>query len=303
MSAHSPRLAKVSIEETDELVGTLSPSRAGDFLTCPLLYRLRHIDRIPERPSLDAARGTVVHRSLELLFGEPAAERTAERARAFLPQAWAEVAEAEPVRDALAAEEIDEADWLATCESSLAKYFDLEDPRRLEPQETELFVEAVTPGRLGLRGIIDRLDVAADGRVRIVDYKTGRAPGVGFEARALFQMRFYALVVLRSRGVLPAALQLMYLGSGEIISESPDEQTLLATERKVEAVWEAISTARDSGQWEPRPGRMCSWCSHKPLCPAYGGTPPPLPSDDRVQTDAASDADTGEIAPEAISST
>ena len=28
---------------------SLSPSRAADFKTCPLLYRFRTIDRIPER--------------------------------------------------------------------------------------------------------------------------------------------------------------------------------------------------------------------------------------------------------------
>ncbi|HET6187434.1 MAG TPA: recombinase RecB, partial [Trebonia sp.] len=30
---------------------TLSPSRAGDFMTCPLLYRFRVIDKIPEPPT------------------------------------------------------------------------------------------------------------------------------------------------------------------------------------------------------------------------------------------------------------
>jgi putative RecB family exonuclease len=23
---------------------------------------------------------------------------------------------------------------------------------------------------------------------------------------------------------------------------------------------------------------MCDWCAHQALCPAYGGTPPPLPA-------------------------
>src|SRR3712207_8287961 len=40
---------------------SLSPSRAADFKTCPLLYRFRTIDRLPERKSLAAVRGTLVH--------------------------------------------------------------------------------------------------------------------------------------------------------------------------------------------------------------------------------------------------
>ncbi len=51
------------------LQGVLSPSRAADFMSCPLKYRFRVIDRLPERPSPAAARGTVVHAVLERLYG------------------------------------------------------------------------------------------------------------------------------------------------------------------------------------------------------------------------------------------
>ncbi|MEO6999849.1 MAG: PD-(D/E)XK nuclease family protein, partial [Terracoccus sp.] len=39
----------------------LSPSRASDFMTCPLLYRFRVIDRLPSKPTTATARGTLVH--------------------------------------------------------------------------------------------------------------------------------------------------------------------------------------------------------------------------------------------------
>ena len=58
---------------------------------------------------------------------------------------------------------------------------------------------------------------------------------------------------------------------------APDEADLLATERKVQALWRAIERATDAGDWRPRPGRLCEWCAHKALCPEFGGTPPPLP--------------------------
>src|SRR5579859_5836291 len=63
---------------------SLSPSRASDFMTCPLLYRLRVIDRLPEPPSPAATRGTLIHSVLERLFDHPAADRTPERALALL---------------------------------------------------------------------------------------------------------------------------------------------------------------------------------------------------------------------------
>jgi putative RecB family exonuclease len=167
--------------------------------------------------------------------------------------------------------------WLASCRESLDRYFALEDPTRLEPAERELYVETLLDSKLLLRGFIDRVDVAPTGEIRVVDYKTGKAPHEAFEAKALFQMKFYALVLWRTRGVVPAMLQLVYLGSGELLRYSPDERDLLATERKVQALWEAIALAKESGDWRPRRSALCSWCSHQAICPEFGGTPPPLP--------------------------
>lgn len=607
-----------------DVLGALSPSRAADFMSCPLLYRFRTVDRLPEPPSPDAARGTLVHKVLEDLFDLPAAERTPERARDLLVPSWEGLLEQEAeIADMLAGgegETVDLQAWFDSCGVVLDRYFDLEDPRRLEPADRELYVEALLDSKLLLRGFVDRLDVADDGRIRVVDYKglatdtrlptptgwttmadvavgdlllgtdgrptrvtlksgvhhrpcyevtfadgssvvcdnvhlwtvttterqthtsltldadalnrlhldtagrglrdstwvesadalqlddaaglpippwvlgawlgdgdsrggrltvgrsdvddmlvlikehwppgvsvreeltavvlslsdfgdrsafgdlvgpradqhipraylraghpqrvellrglmdtdgwwsrsrrragftttddlladnvvellrtlglhpqhfrkpytdpvrpartwhvieftpvgfnpfslprkaaacegavsdlrirlarrrvirsvrpvgsvptqcvsvdaadslylcgegfvpthnTGRAPGEGFEAKAMFQLRFYALAIWRTRGVVPAMLQLIYLGSGEMLRYVPDEADLLATERKVVAVWEAIRRAEESGDWRPSPSRLCDWCAHQSLCPAYGGTPPPLPA-------------------------
>jgi putative RecB family exonuclease len=93
----------------------------------------------------------------------------------------------------------------------------------------------------------------------------------------MFQMRFYALVLWRLHGRVPSQLQLLYLGSGEVLRYEPDEADLLATERKLAAIWSAISRATEKGDWRPSPSRLCDWCDHQSLCPAFGGTPPPLP--------------------------
>ncbi|MCB0894562.1 MAG: PD-(D/E)XK nuclease family protein [Nocardioides sp.] len=264
-----------------DVLGALSPSRAGDFVSCPLLYRFRTVDRLPEPPSRDAVRGTVVHKVLEDLFDLPAERRTPGQAAAMLAPTWEALVEQEPELATMFGPEqgAETAAWLATCRSVLDRYFTLEDPRRLEPAERELYVETLLESKLLLRGFVDRIDIAPDGAIRIVDYKSGSSPAEMFEARALFQMRFYALVIWRSRGVLPAMLQLVYLGNGEVLRYVPDEADLLATERKVVAIWDAIKRAEESGDWRPSRGRLCDWCAHQALCPAWGGTPPPLPVD------------------------
>jgi putative RecB family exonuclease len=256
----------------------LSPSRAGDFLACPLLYRFRVIDRLPEPPSPAAARGTLVHAVLERLFDEPASRRTPQAARDLVQPQWSRLLAEEPELATLFADDERRDAWLSEGSAMLDRYFTLEDPTRLEPAHRELSVQAVLESGLTLRGYIDRLDVAPTGEVRIVDYKTGTAPAEEFEARALFQMRFYALVMWRMRGTIPRLLQLIYLGNGEIVRYSPDEADLLATERKINALWRAIERARSSGDWRPRQSRLCAWCAHQAICPAFGGTPPPLPA-------------------------
>src|SRR3954453_21403275 len=70
---------------------SLSPSRAADFKTCPLLYRFRTIDRLPERKSLAAVRGTLVHAVLEKLYDLPARQRTPAAARELVAPAWEEL--------------------------------------------------------------------------------------------------------------------------------------------------------------------------------------------------------------------
>ena len=256
---------------------SLSPSRAADFMTCPLLYRFRVIDKLPEPPSPAAARGTLVHAVLERLFDEPPAGRTPVTARRLLVPQWERLAAAEPELTSLFPGEAERAVWLDEAATMLDRYFTLEDPTRLEPARREMSVQTVLDSGLTLRGYIDRLDVAPTGEVRVVDYKTGTAPRASYSSRALFQMKFYALVVWRTSGTIPRQLQLIYLGNGEIMRCVPDEADLLATERKVNALWQAIERARATGDWRPRPSRLCDWCAHQAICPEFGGTPPPLP--------------------------
>lgn len=262
---------------------SLSPSRAGDFLTCPLLYRLRVIDKLPEPPSAAAVRGTLVHGALEDLFALPAAERTADRALDLFSGRWETLRREDP-QAALALQlglDVDggsdvAAAILTPARSLLDTYFAMEDPRRLEPHAREMAVSTDLEVGFTVRGLVDRVDRASDGRIRLVDYKTGRSPGAGFESKALFQMRFYALVWWRMTGDVPARLQLLYLRDGQTIGYDPDADELLATERKILAIRDAIRRSVDDG-FRPSPSALCDWCSFHDVCPAQGGTLPDMP--------------------------
>ncbi|MCX5064808.1 PD-(D/E)XK nuclease family protein [Micromonospora lupini] len=267
--AHTPPTVRAS----------LSPSRAADFKTCPLLYRFRSIDRLPERTTVEQARGTLVHAVLERLFDLPAQGRTPTAAGDLVAPQWDRLVTEQPELAGIfdGAEPAGPVEFLRSAAGLLEGYFAVEDPTRLEPAERESLISAVVDEELLIRGYLDRLDVAPDGALRVVDYKTGGAPREAFEARALFQLKFYALVLWRTRGVVPRVLRLLYLRDAEVLDYTPDADELVRFERTVVALWRAIEQATARQDFRPRPSKLCDWCSHQALCPTFGGTPPPFP--------------------------
>lgn len=257
----------------------LSPSRAVDFKQCPLLYRFRAIDRLAEAPSAAQLRGTLVHGALERLYALPASQRGPETAADLVAPSWEDLISAEPALS----EGLDTDKLLAEARRLLSGYYRLEDPRRFDPQSCEQRVEVELADGTLLRGFVDRIDVAPSGRLRVVDYKTGRAPSATgrrsgtAESKALFQMKFYAVALLRSRQVLPAQLRLIYLADGQMLDYSPDYAELLRFEKTLIAIWRAIQTAGATGDFRPNPSRWCDRCAHRTRCPAFGGTPPSYP--------------------------
>jgi putative RecB family exonuclease len=367
---------------------SLSPSRAADFKTCPLLFRFRTIDKLPEQPSADQVRGTLVHAVLERLFDLPAAERTPEAAAELVAPEWARLVEQEPRLGELFAEvplaELEDpqaglagssasvpaaaappsapssssaappsapssssaappsapssssaapssasaafpsaaassvsaspasppvgphadagqpmldgmpadetarlAAFLRSARGLLQGYFAVEDPRRLEPAERESLVSTLVDDELLIRGYIDRLDISPAGDLRVVDYKTGGAPREAFEGRALFQLKFYALVLWRTRGVVPKVLRLLYLKDAEVCDYSPDAEELERFERTLIALSQAVERAKRDRDFRPKPSRLCGWCNHQRFCPEFGGTPPPYPEPTEAAPPAA----------------
>lgn len=254
----------------------LSPSRAGDFKQCPLLYRFRAVDRIPEVSTEAQVKGTVVHAALEALYALPAQDRVPATARDLVDPAWERVVAQSPAIESLVPAD-ERTAFLDRARALVAGYYELEDPTHFEPESCEQRVEIDLDDGTPLRGFIDRIDVAPNGMIRVVDYKTGRAPREFTESKALFQMKFYALMIMRMRGVVPAQLKLMYLADKQELTYAPDEDELRRFERMLSAIWKAILAAGETGDFRAKKGALCKWCDHQALCPEFGGTPPPYP--------------------------
>ena len=254
----------------------LSPSRTKDFKQCPLLFRLRSVDRMPEPPSIEALRGTLVHSVLEKLFDVPAVERTEQQAQDLLEPQWDARLKKNPTDAELFEDERAIDSWLGSARVLIGNYFKMENPQFLQPAARETFVNATLPSGLHIRGIIDRVDQAPNGALRVIDYKTGKSPAPRFQGEAIFQMRFYAAALVLSGRNLPARTQLIYLKDGRTLTYDPVPADVDAIAMELDSAWSAIEERLDTGEFEAKTSPLCNWCHFQQYCPAYGGETPPM---------------------------
>ena len=248
---------------------TLSPSKVAAFTDCALAFRFATIDRLPETPSPWATKGTLVHAALERLFLLEPADRTIAAALTCLDEAFTVLrADAEFLDLHLSPDE--EASFLDDAERLVRNYFTLEDPTRIRPIGVEIMLDAEVGG-VRVRGIIDRLELDADGELVVVDYKSGKAPSERYENGRLDGVQFYSLLCERNFGRRPARVKLLYLGDPLEISTTPSDRSSRAIERKVGAIWSAVERACARDDFRPRPSKLCDYCSFRVYCPAFGG--------------------------------
>jgi putative RecB family exonuclease len=250
---------------------SLSPSRVESFLSCPLAFRFASIERLPDPATAATTKGSLVHRALELLFMRPAPERDPAALDACVDTAIAEYT-VHPDFTTLGLDSEATREFFADCRHLAANYLTLEDPRSVRAIGLELRLEAPV-GELTLRGIIDRLELDADGGLVVTDYKTGRAPHPNFERKSLSGVHFYAFLCESVFGRIPSAIRLVYLRSGEIITATPSAQSTRFMTTRTSAVWKAVATACERDDFRPKPSTLCNYCAYQRWCPSFGGDP------------------------------
>ncbi|MBU3701602.1 MAG: PD-(D/E)XK nuclease family protein [Acidimicrobiia bacterium] len=260
-----------------ELPTTLSPSKVSSFTDCALAFRFSAIDRIPQPPTVATVRGTLVHSALEGLIGLDPRDRTRDAALECLERAVA-VLDEDPEWSELALDEASTEKFLAESTALVHRYFELEDPTTVDAVGLELPVAhrlfADDPDRpVVLRGIIDRLERDAQGRLVVTDYKTGRAPAEGYQQSRMTGVHIYAYLCERVHGERPSKVRLLFLGSPAVVEAEPTDQSTRQIERKLTSIWNAIETACARDDFRPKQSRLCSWCAYQQWCPAFGGDP------------------------------
>ncbi len=250
---------------------SLSPSRVSAFTSCPMQFRFASIEKLPEPPGVATTKGTIVHRALELLYVRRPAERTAAALATDLETALDEY-RTHPDYVGLRLDEGAAERFGRDCRALVDRYLTMEDPTAVRPIGLELWMEAEV-GDLTLRGIIDRLELDADGELVVTDYKTGRPPSGNYESKSLAGVHFYSFLCEAVFGKRPAKIRLMYLSTGETIETAPSAQSVRFITMRTTAVWSAVERACQTGDFRPRQSRLCDFCAFKAWCPAFGGDP------------------------------
>ena len=259
----------------------LTPSQVESLITCPRQYFLRREARAEPPRESRTILGSVIHAVAErAATGDLGPESASEALDAI----WDDIPFA--------------AAWLSSSERAEA---DAAVARFLAWQAGHehadlLGVEVPVRARLDvdgrpveLVGTVDRLERLADGRLRVVDFKTGRTKPTVAEAAATPQIGVYQLAI-ESGGfdeIAPDAggsggASLVYLRHDdapgwpkEFRQPSLTEKPHLSddAEERAHPTWVHHRIAQacgvlESGRFDARPGDHCQWCPVRSSCPA-----------------------------------
>ncbi len=261
-----------------------SASRLETYRSCPFRFFTQNVLGLEPRPDaiegLDVSQlGTIYHRILELVYRQAADRPDLNALLAALPEVARQVLDEAPEREGFRATawwSQTRAEIVETIRQSLTALAELPDefrPIGFEQKfwdDQELTVEAAEgAGVFRLHGVIDRIDKADDGRLRVIDYKTGGPSSFtkrDLEKGKKLQLPLYAL----------AARDALHLGTPvdgfywHVKHAEPSEFTLAsgaeaAMARAAEYAWEAVDGVRH-GRFTPQP--PADGCPD--YCPATG---------------------------------
>lgn len=251
----------------------VSPSRVSQFKKCPRQYQYVSVEKLPEKKSIDAYRGTIFHAVLENLFKDQPTpqDRTIENAMAEFRKVYPEYMTPE-IAGEMGLDSEAQQKMAADITSHIRTYYTMEDPTKINLVSTEMRVD-YDMGGFGLRGIIDRLDRKEDGTLEIVDYKTGKTPKPRYQAEALQACKIYAYLCQEVHGERPTSLRLIYVKNGDTIAKAVTDRDIRDAEINVRKTWGSIEACYEAGVFPPKPSVLCGWCSFQDVCEKDNNSP------------------------------
>ena len=238
---------------------SISYSKLDTFRQCPLKYRYRYIDRRRERKSWPfSVLGTAIHDAIADFERMPSgATRTSEVLEDLMRHHWRK----QDRRCFKSMEE--EVSWGRKGLEILRHYFyavvDRERPRLCEAK-----IDVRFP-KFHLIGQIDQLHQMSDGRVMLIEMKSGNYVPSQEEVDRSLQCTLYALGVTRQFNIAPDQLTI-------VIWQLAAQRKLITTrsadqlEAAIERVDQLVDDIQKETDFEPTPNRFCTWCDYTDAC-------------------------------------
>lgn len=149
---------------------SITPTKLADYLTCPLKYKLRHLEKsgaLPSSPAL--AFGNTMHQALQAIHTAPNIPVTVAESTQLLKRFWD--------KGAYSTHE-EGVEYFNKGSYSLENYCKAAAESNAETLGTEVFMSLIidfkgTKVRLGCKA--DRLALHPDNVLQLIDYKTSRS--------------------------------------------------------------------------------------------------------------------------------
>lgn len=242
----------------------LSYSAIETYESCPLKYKYRHIERVPEQKSKEAVFGTIIHTVMKQIHEPGILHPTLEEALDFFSKQW---------NEDVFANELEERAAFTQGVQMIQRYYADNDPAAVTVVDLEsrfsIDIGDDATGRHTVSGTIDRIDRTADG-FEIIDYKTGRKAPSQEKVDQNLQLTIYLKAFLERypkerENLEKITVSLYYLPHGMKISSHRTQEDLARLDERFAQVVADIT----GGHFEPILSPLCDWCPFQEICPLW----------------------------------
>lgn len=275
-----------------------SYSRYSLYSECPQKYKFRYVDKLPEKPKPYFAFGSAIHNALEFLFDIktphfPPLEQVLER----FEKEWFKTEYFEKGYPSFEGEKQDYVKGMGILKGFYEKHKD----DGIVPLAVEFKTKFVIDG-LNFTSIVDRIDYLGDGKLSVMDYKTGETI-----VKSPDQLHIYQKI-LESVPDLAALVfeKTSYIGDCKVeklgfyqLNSLKFNAFETGTKEEIDALWAKVLKTADNVKaqnFEPTPSeKTCRWCDFKNLCPVYATS---TKEDAKVQAQLSQQPVLSSIAPQ-----
>jgi RecB family exonuclease len=249
-----------------KLPRALSHSSISMYQECPWRYKLKYVDKIPEKPKHFFSFGQSMHKALEFFYQVKVLPAPSlEELLASYKENWVSVG----YRDGE-----QEAEYFQQGQHILREYHKRHSAAFQIPFSVEYDFQMMVEG-IPVTGKVDRIDRLPDGRLSVLDYKTGKAlASARIEEDA--QLTMYQLACESQLGAQVGRLVFYHLPSHKehTVGRRSDEQ-VGGLRRRIVDTADGIMAER----FDPKPSEgACRWCDFKAYCPIFSAPPTAAPA-------------------------